>query len=123
MQRNMDLIFKMMSDIEGCTGVGGIVLSYEGTSTEEVNYNLELLEEAGLIKADIHHSFDGPVIFIDRLTWDGHEFLDHYKNEKVRKKADELAEKKGGLGSKLRDLPFDIAKGLLIEAGKKVFFG
>jgi len=49
-----------------------------------VAYNVELLEEAGLIDARMSKQIKGPVdFFVLRLTWDGHEFLDAIRSETV----------------------------------------
>lgn len=50
----------------------------------EIGYHLQLLEEAGYIVAGFAYG-DNVVqeALVDRLTWDGHEFLDAIRNETV----------------------------------------
>ena len=62
--------------------------------------HLELLSEAGLIEAMIRRNSMGGsrnhFAFVNRLTWDGHEFLANAKNEQVWEKTKTFLKDKGG---------------------------
>jgi hypothetical protein len=65
---------------------GGIEV--EGYTKDEVAYHAELAEEAGLIKA----KFLKPTneFAVERLTYEGHEFLDAARNDSTWNKAKEI---------------------------------
>lgn len=54
---------------------GGKRFEY-GTTTSEEMYQLELLREAGFIKGSSHST----AFSVDRLTWDGHDYLNSVPN-------------------------------------------
>jgi hypothetical protein len=100
MKRDMELIRELLLAIEAKKDP-----FYQSTeleinserSLEEVNYNLQLLTDANLVKADIESTFDSPIpdVFIRRMTWEGHEFLDKARDESIWSTAKETIMKKG----------------------------
>ena len=113
MKRDMDLIRDLLLRIEGLDHARARVdeLLREGDDKPRILYHLELLHEAGL--------FDGLLLDIDqagvvdavinRLTWQGHEFLDAARNELVWQEA------KGLMKDKLISLPFEIISQLVVQ--------
>ncbi len=82
MKRDMELVRKILQHAEADED-GDISLSNidAGHSIDEIELHVELMAEAGLVDATITHGMDGPghsIIFckVNRLTWDGHEFLE-----------------------------------------------
>jgi hypothetical protein len=68
MKRDMDLIREILIEVEKLGPEGGEV-GVEGRSTEEIAYHTEIMKEAGLLK-------EATDDWVDRMTWQGHEFLD-----------------------------------------------
>ena len=104
MKRDMDLAREILLKIEEspeATGVGGIDLKIEGRSHEEVAYHVMLLHQAGLIEALDLSDGEGIDWTPSCLTWDGHEFLDAYRQDTFWNKAKGFVlEKTGALGWK-----------------------
>jgi Hypothetical protein (DUF2513) len=71
----------------------GSGVEVEGYTKDEVAYHAELAEEAGLIKA----RFLKPTneFAVERLTYEGHEFLDAARSDKMWNKARDCAEERG----------------------------
>ena len=70
-------------------------------SLEEIVYHVEIMKDAGLLDVDIQWLVGGglPVIYLKRMTWDGHEFLDAARNESIWSQAKaKVLETTGGLG-------------------------
>lgn len=93
MKRDMDLIRKILSDVEA-TQTDGPLISLKDPHEA---YQALLLKEAGLIEASI---INGPFgkprgAIIQRLTWNGHEFLDASRDNKIWKMAMEYIIKPG----------------------------
>lgn len=62
------------------------------TSQEEKDmygYHVQLLDDAGYIKANVKNSSGGHAVFIyvERMTWQGTELLESLRNESVFKQA------------------------------------
>jgi len=84
MKRDMELIRKIMINIQDGDLSGGVL----GYDDDTVNYHKALLEDKGLIEADVHYSSRGDkppdipdMVMINRMTWEGHDFIDAIKNE------------------------------------------
>ncbi|HBG31044.1 MAG TPA: hypothetical protein DDW98_10500, partial [Gammaproteobacteria bacterium] len=68
-------------------------------TSEEISYHVQLLHEAGLLKAQDYSSIGDYDWKPLTLTWEGHEFLDAARNETLWNRAKSIAlEKTGGLG-------------------------
>jgi hypothetical protein len=113
MKRNFDLIRELLLRIEA-SEYPLEEIEIEGFSKIEILYNLNLLLEAGLIKGMVHASYDHSLQIVrpDRLTWEGHDFLDAARNKNIWAKA------KQRLNEKLGSVPFDVLKGLLVQLAK-----
>jgi hypothetical protein len=99
MKRNMDLIRKILIQIEEHDESQGAFVraDVDGHTSEEVIYHCVLLKEAGLIEAEIMQYCVGHGdAAISRLTWAGHEFLDATKSSKVWEGAKAFAVKTTG---------------------------
>jgi len=71
------------------------LFSFEGHSLEEVDYNLNLLREAGLIDAQ---KTAEPGAIIRKLTWEGHEFLNDTSDPDIWSKTKERARGVANIG-------------------------
>ncbi|MCJ2043501.1 DUF2513 domain-containing protein [Methylobacterium sp. J-078] len=73
-------------------------LQVDGFQSDQIDYHVSLLYEAGLITSgtDTDLMMDGTWIF-RRLTWAGHDFLDTVRDPEVWKRTKSGASKLGGL--------------------------
>ena len=85
----------------------------EGHDNDQVLEHLELLHEAGLIEAKIVRSGMGGARIlaasVERLTWEGHDFLNKARQASTWKRAKDMVVAKGG------PLTFDILKSVLTK--------
>ena len=102
MQRNMDLVRAILLDVE----TNNVFDDYPYTprlpsySLEEIAYHVQIMADADLIFAHVEWpDRTPPVIYLNRMGWKGHEFLDAVRGElwwqRVRDKAKEVT---GGAG-------------------------
>ena len=87
MKRNWDTIRELLTKVEECTLRSEMVrLSHFPIEREaEISYHMSLLIEAGLVKGKIVEMLNEPIndFHAQRLTWDGHEFLDSIRSDNV----------------------------------------
>jgi hypothetical protein len=92
MKRDMDLVCDLMLKIEddpiydGMNWVPADVARFgvNNHTKEEIGYHLRLLIEAGLIKGK---TIGEPMRVINKLTWEGHEFLINIRDQGIWNKA------------------------------------
>ena len=87
MQRNLDLMRHLLLAAEAAPGsVNLLDLDLDGAEFPLLAHQAELLVEAGLLKAQLSYT-DGnatPVyVQIERLSWQGHEFLDLIRDDRA----------------------------------------
>ena len=90
MKRNWDTIRELLTTVEECTLPTDVVRlgSFPSDRKAEVSYHMTLLIEAGLVKGQVVQA-NGPDVkdfFGQRLTWEGHEFLDAIRSDTVWQK-------------------------------------
>lgn len=119
MKRDMELVRDILIQVEEHDSRRPFQLTIEEGSKftqDEMNYHLQLMINAGLIEGKAQSFMGGGVlIHIRGLTWQGHDFLDAARNDKVWEKAEETAESKG---LDLRSLPLEVVKDFLVESAK-----
>ncbi|MGY3717177.1 DUF2513 domain-containing protein [Sutcliffiella cohnii] len=124
MKRDMEIVRALLLEIEEFDNGQPFELhpGEENPYTEEqFYYHIKLLIDSGLVNGEFSNYMGGPPgVFIKGISWEGHDFLDAARDEIVWSKASQVAE---GRGSKLKELPFELIKALLIETGKKMLFG
>ena len=115
MKRDMDLGRKILLELEGEKYDGSsriydfpIIDNY---SESEIEYHVGSLQDAGLLLAE--EPVDGSLLIPQKLTWQGHEFLDAARNQNVWEKVKGVAREQGG------SLPFDILKALAIQFARQ----
>jgi DNA-binding transcriptional ArsR family regulator len=110
MKRDMDLARQILLNLEESKNqIGPDDVNIKGYSKDEIAYHIMLLGEAGLINAYDCSTFDGPNWRAERLTWQGHEFIEASRDQKRWNQAKKLIKDKG-VG-----LTFDVAKVVLIK--------
>lgn len=109
MKRDMDLVRLILLEMEKQPAVIAYSdLIIDDYSQDEITYHIILLDEAGLIIAK-DQSTMGRINWIpQRLTWEGHEFLEASRDDNNWTKAKDIMAKSGGF-------IFDIAKEVLIQ--------
>jgi hypothetical protein len=94
MKRDMDLIRTILLEVEKSPSPGGCQIKLPEHSREELYYNAQQAQDAGLIEAKF--SSDGTAFHVLRLTYAGHEFLDAARNDTLWAKAKEIVIKNTG---------------------------
>ncbi|SRR5579862_6685217 len=94
MKRDMDLIRAMLLEVEKSISPGGCQIKLPDHSREELYYNAQLAQEAGLM--DARFAPGSTDFHILRLTYAGHEFLDAARNDTLWAKAKEIVIKNTG---------------------------
>jgi hypothetical protein len=90
MKRDMDLIRLVMIEIEkNPDPIQPIAIKVPGYSDLEISYHVMLLAEHGFAEAINFSSNDGFEWQAQRLTFEGHEFLDAARSDTIWKTAKE----------------------------------
>lgn len=87
-----------------------IRLNVPGHTQEEIAYHVHLLAEAGFIQAIDFGSSDGYDWQAQRLTYNGHEFLDTVRDPEVWRETKDAAKK---IGANSVQLLWELGKGLI----------
>ena len=88
MKRDMDLIRAILLEVEKSPSPRGCRIEIPGRTREELYYNAQLMQEAGLIEAKfLRNSTEFHVL---RLKYAGHEFLDAARSDTVWEKAKKM---------------------------------
>jgi DNA-binding transcriptional ArsR family regulator len=120
MRFDLDLVREILLQVEAAPAnqdVGSVdVPSY---SQDVVHEHIELLSDRGLIEANIRRAGSGEkrvyYVYIKRLTWEGHDFLENARNEEVWAQTKAIVKEKGGSAS------FEVVTSLLSQVALKVF--
>ena len=117
MRRDLDLIRDLMLKLESMPRTPGMVdellagdgeMIIEGYSPAEIDYHLNLINEAGFLKT-MGSMLSGNILF-DRLSLAGHDFVDSVRSPEVWAKTKQGAAAAGGFTV---DLLKDLAKGFI----------
>lgn len=96
MNRDFDLIRKIMTDIEMLpSGECKQQFEYPEIDTTTALYHVALLIDAGLIRGKTEEHSEGIDVIVFDLTWNGHDFLDAMKDDNLWNKAKENILKPG----------------------------
>ena len=84
MKKNMEIIRDILLELEASTEVKPEIKNQD---SELVRYNMALLIEAKLVDGTISKGLSlsqAPMgVWLHKLTWEGHEFLDNLREESV----------------------------------------
>jgi hypothetical protein len=114
MKRDMDLIRQILLTVEAHPSGFAPQIEIDGYTQEEINYHAFLLGEAGLAKVNnvTHMGSKSPEAIIVNLTWEGHEFLDSARENRIWNLTKDAIGKLGGAS-------IQIWTALLIAQAKK----
>ena len=118
MKRDMDLARQILLFIEKTPYQGkmGFSLAPRGdaSAAAKLDYHVMLLDEAGLIEAtEITFHNEKTSWRVQRLTSQGHDFLDNARDQNRWNQAKRMISEKGG------SLTFDILKGVLAQLARQ----
>lgn len=115
MKRDMELIRKLLLEVEDSEGWAPDTFEIEGYSDEQIGYHCHLLVQSGLAEGSdtTTSGSSAPSAMLTTLTWEGHEFIEAARDEKRWKKAMGLAASKGGAVST------EILKALLVSLARQ----
>jgi len=109
MNRNMDLIRRILLEIETWpSDCRPAQPEFEGVEQSTISYHAQLLYEAGYIDGYERKTQAGNTIYPQRLTWEGHEFLDAAREKKIWDKAKEAMNATGSFS-------FSVLKAILTK--------
>jgi len=85
MIRDLDLVRCILVEIEKSKNDPALCIDVriDGRSEQEISYHVMILHEAGLIVAKNASTLQGTSWLPQRLTWDGHEFLDLARKDTI----------------------------------------
>ena len=117
MKRDMDLVRNLLFRIEDADLNMRPDFDIDDRSESEIFHHLDLMIEAGLIKGSVIPAVGDPALgeptfvpMIQRLTWEGHEFLDAVRAESTWNEIKRVTK-----DNRLQ-LPIEILKNLAIKA-------
>lgn len=118
MKRDMNLARRILLEVEKWPPEGGGgQIDVQGYDQQTISYHIMLLSEAGLLKGRDASGVGDICWFVDRLTWEGHEFVEAARDDTRWKKAISTISEKGG------SFVFDVIKQLLVDLIKQAVFG
>jgi hypothetical protein len=114
MTRDFDLIRSILFQAEKAPSGAPMtcVLIQQGIDPSVIGEHLEIMIEHNLIEGQVH-SLNPLVFMIHRLTWKGHDFLEHARNDTIWKKVMADAKAKGV------SMTMVILEGMLSKAAEK----
>jgi hypothetical protein len=120
-KRNWDTIRELLTRVEECTLPGDTLQlsSFPSERAPEIAYHMALLIEARLVKGEMVRTIHaGPTNFLaQRLTWEGHEFLDAIRSNTVWGRTKKMFAEKGV------EMTFDLVKTIAKEAAATLMKG
>jgi len=88
MKRNADLVRSILLDIESAPALQALSgFTYDGISEAEIIEHVEIMIDAGLIEGKVLRHSSGGRVIVNRLTWQGHDFLQVARDDTLWKKA------------------------------------
>ena len=114
MKRDLDLIRKILLSIES-----GKEEDLSDYAPEVCNYHRALVIEAGLALGHIHEGANGmpDAVLIQRLTWEGHEYLDAIRSEDIWEKTKRTFKQQG------LAMTLELVKTVALKVATDLLFG
>ena len=121
MKRDMDIVLMLLKHIESeseSSPLRTTRIELPGCTADAVDYHANLLLDAELIAASPMDLDARPhALRIERLTWEGHEFLDAASNDTVWRAAKKRIAEFGS------SVPFSVLQSLLTQLVKNAVIG
>jgi hypothetical protein len=97
MKRDMELIRRILLEVEDDKFVYGARIEFEGHSSQTCAYHVALILDAGLAVGEVLKTPSTPYFaaMIHRLTSSGHDFCDGIRNDTIWNKAKQKVIKPG----------------------------
>jgi len=118
MKRDWDMIREILGKTEECTlNTDAVRLSdFPESDAASASYHVALLIDAGLIDGQVANTMGAGEkdFFAQRLTWEGHEFLDSIRSDTVWKKTKKLFADEG------LSMTVDLIKGAAKKIGMAI---
>jgi len=115
MKRDMDLVRKILRQAADKHDNELTEISVDGYDNDLITLHCQILLDAGFLKGtQIQAANENvPVIWIERLTWAGQDFLDAVKNDSIWQKVKDRLAKIGGEAS------LEVTKAVAIQVAKE----
>lgn len=113
MKRDMDLVRSILIQAELADGPLDAGMIERGEHSErELHYHIELMAERGLIDANVQRAWGGEVLAatVNALTWDGQDYLDAMRDERLWARAKKAIAKSVGTTT------FEVIKAVCVKA-------
>ncbi|MCX7066147.1 MAG: DUF2513 domain-containing protein [Methylococcales bacterium] len=118
MKRNWDTIREILLRIEELEQNEYFTLSDFNENREyEIIHHVKMLKEAGYIEAEIAETTGGTILDIERLTWQGNDFIESIRDVKTWEKTKMMIADKGGA------MTFEIVKASAVKIITTTLFG
>jgi len=117
MKRDLDLIRKILLALEDKQNDDWLEFSHPDYSQEEIDYNSNLIYDAGLADGMNMGTARHPDQYVlSKLTWQGHEFLDASRDDSIWEKAKSL------IKTKVSTVSFQVFLNVLTKLAEKELF-
>lgn len=114
MKRDTNLIREILLVVEeSINDLHSSGMEFEGHTRSQIDYNIELLWDAGWVKGIDARSMVGFELMNMQLTWEGHDFLDNIRDEGIWAKVVDKLKSVSGTAS------LEVIKGIAVEAIKQ----
>lgn len=117
MKRDLELVRRILLRVEEADGPLCLDDLASGKYPEEVvAYHVGLMAARGLIDAEVSREWDGSFVdaTIDGLTWDGQDFLDALRDERVWSKA------RKAISESVGSTTFEVVKAVAIKCACEI---
>jgi len=94
MKRDLDLIKKILEEIENRNSITPSSVIIQGEDNKIVQFQCRLLIEGGFLKGTVTDDWSQSEIWIGYITWQGYEFLQLSRNNTIWKKAKDVLKEK-----------------------------
>jgi DNA-binding transcriptional ArsR family regulator len=85
MTRDMELIRRILLEIQARKDLGPFQIKFDDVDVVTLSRHLEMLVDAGLVEGIVSKSLNRgfPVVAVTDLSWAGHEFISPLENDSV----------------------------------------
>ena len=96
MKRDWEVVRQILLRLEALGDASSVLCAGEipGFDEQNVTYHMAILKDAGMIEADVVYGGEG-FGMATRMTWDGHELLDHMRDQGTWNHVKRLIREKG----------------------------